>query len=76
VLRPEVSAGTKWAYANHGFAVAGQLIQDLSGVPLPKYMRGPLFDALAMGSSDYVRSDRVAGAVAAPATSRKTSPQA
>jgi hypothetical protein len=39
-------------------------------------MRGPLFDALAMGSSDYVRSDRVAGAVAAPATSRKTSPQA
>jgi CubicO group peptidase (beta-lactamase class C family) len=64
VLRAEINAGTKWAYANHGFAVAAQLIQDLSGVPLPRYMREHLFDPLGMGSSDYVRSDRVAGAVA------------
>lgn len=64
VLRPEVAAGTKWAYANHGFAVAGQLVQDLSGVPLPEYMRERLFDRLGMASSDYVRSDRVAGTVA------------
>jgi CubicO group peptidase (beta-lactamase class C family) len=64
VLRSEVAAGTKWAYANHGYAVAGQLIQDLSGVPLPEHMRGQLFDPLGMTSSDYVRSDRVAGPAA------------
>lgn len=43
-LRPEVPAGTKWAYANHGFAVAGQLVQDISGTPLPEYMRERVFD--------------------------------
>ncbi len=64
-LRPEVSAGTKWAYANHGFAVIGQLVQEISGVPLPDYMREHLFDPLAMGSSDYVRSGRIDGATAA-----------
>jgi CubicO group peptidase (beta-lactamase class C family) len=64
VLQAEVAAGTKWAYANHGFAVAGQLIQDLSGVSLPQYMGAQLFDPLGMTSSDYLRSDRVAGPAA------------
>jgi CubicO group peptidase (beta-lactamase class C family) len=34
-LQTEVPAGTKWAYANHGFAVLGQLIGEISRSPLP-----------------------------------------
>jgi CubicO group peptidase (beta-lactamase class C family) len=63
-LRPEVPAGTKWAYANHGFAVVGQLVQDISGTPLPEYMRDRVFDPLEIMRTDYLRTDRVAGDVA------------
>jgi CubicO group peptidase (beta-lactamase class C family) len=62
-LRPEIPAGGKWAYANHGFAVAGQLVQDISGVPLPEYLRDRVFDPLGMSRTDYLRTDRVAGDV-------------
>jgi CubicO group peptidase (beta-lactamase class C family) len=64
-LRPEVPAGTKWAYANHGFAVAGQLVQDISGIPLPGYMRERVFGPLGMARTGYLRTDRVAGDAAA-----------
>ena len=64
-LRPEVAAGTKWAYANHGFAVLGQLVEDISGDPFASYMRDHVFDRLGMASTDYLRSERVAGKVAA-----------
>ncbi len=55
-LRPEVKAGTKWAYANHGFAVLGQLVEDISGVPLPEYMRENVFRPLGMTSTGYLRT--------------------
>ena len=71
VLRPEVPAGTKWAYANHGFAVAGQLLQDISGVPLPEYMREHVLDPLRMARTDYLRSDRVTEAAATGYRRRK-----
>ncbi|MBO0729459.1 MAG: beta-lactamase family protein, partial [Acidimicrobiaceae bacterium] len=63
-LRPEVAAGTKWAYANHGFAVVGQLVEDIAGRPLADYMREHVFDRLGMASTDYQRSERVASAMA------------
>jgi CubicO group peptidase (beta-lactamase class C family) len=64
VLRTHVPAGTKWAYANHGFAVIGQLVQDISGIALPQYMRENVFDPLRMTSTDYLRSHRTARASA------------
>ncbi len=63
-LRPEVAVDTKWAYANHGFAVVGQLVEDIAGRPLADYMREHLFDRLGMASTDYERTDRVAAAMA------------
>jgi CubicO group peptidase (beta-lactamase class C family) len=63
-LRPEVPAGRKWAYANHGFAVAGQLVQNISGTYLPDYMREHVFDPLRMTRTSYLRSDGGAGDVA------------
>jgi CubicO group peptidase (beta-lactamase class C family) len=63
-LRAEVAAGSKWAYANHGFVVIGQLVEDISGRPFSDYMREEVFDRLGMASTDYQRTDRVAGSMA------------
>ena len=57
-LRTEVTAGAKWAYANHGFAVLGQLVEDISGRPFADYMREHVLQPLGMEHSDYVRSER------------------
>lgn len=58
-LIPELYPGVKWAYANHGFATLGQLIEDISGVPFETYMRERLFEPLGMRVTDFVRTDVV-----------------
>jgi len=55
-LRVEVEPGTKWAYANHGFATLGQLVEDVSGEPFASYMREHIFGPLGMGSTDFTRT--------------------
>jgi CubicO group peptidase (beta-lactamase class C family) len=59
VLRAEVAPGTKWAYANHGFAALGQLVEDVSGEPFAERMRTRLFEPLGMHGTDFLRSERV-----------------
>jgi CubicO group peptidase (beta-lactamase class C family) len=63
-LRTEVAAGSKWAYANHGFAVLGQLVQDISGRPFAEYMREHILEPLGMRQSDYLRTERVSQTLA------------
>lgn len=58
-LRVDVEPGTKWAYSNHGYATLGQVVEDVSGVPLDRYVRERVFEPLGMHSSDLVRSGRV-----------------
>ena len=58
-LRVDVEPGTKWAYCNHGFATLGQIVEDVSGLPLERYLRERVFAPLGMESSDLVRSERV-----------------
>ena len=58
-LRVEVEPGSKWAYANHGFAVLGQLVEDVSGEPFGAYMRANVFEPLGMRSTDFVRSGSI-----------------
>jgi CubicO group peptidase (beta-lactamase class C family) len=58
-LRIEVEPGTKWAYANHGFATLGQLVEDVSGEPFASYMRGHIFGPLGMDSTDFARTDPI-----------------
>ena len=55
----EVEPGTKWAYSNHGFAALGQIVEDVSGQPLDRYLRNHIFDLLGMEHTDLVRSERV-----------------
>lgn len=57
-LRPETVAGAKWAYANHGFAVLGQVVEDVSGEAFARYMHEHLFEPLRMNSTEYLRTDR------------------
>ena len=63
-LRTEVAAGSKWAYANHGFAVLGQLVEDISGRPFADYMREQVLRPLGMKQAAYVRTDAVAETLA------------
>jgi CubicO group peptidase (beta-lactamase class C family) len=58
-LHPDVYPETKWAYANHAFAVLGQLVEDVSGQPFPEYMIQHVFEPLGMTHTDYLRSERV-----------------
>jgi CubicO group peptidase (beta-lactamase class C family) len=58
-LHVDVEPGTRWAYSNHGFATLGQIVEDVSGLPLDRYFHERLFDPLGMGSSDLVLSERL-----------------
>jgi CubicO group peptidase (beta-lactamase class C family) len=57
-FRAEVPAGSKWAYANHGFVLLGQLVEDIGGVPLSRCMHDCLFTPLGMTHSGYQRTER------------------
>jgi CubicO group peptidase (beta-lactamase class C family) len=59
-VRIDVEPGTKWAYSNPGFATLGQVVEDVSGVPLDRYLREYLFRPVGLASSDLTRSQRVA----------------
>ncbi len=58
-LPVEVEPGTKWVYSNHGFAVLGQIVEDVSGQSLDRYLRDHIFEPLEMEHTDLIRSGRV-----------------
>ena len=58
-LPVEVEPGTKWVYSNHGFAALGQIVEDVTGQPLDRYLRERIFDPLGMEHTDLIRSERV-----------------
>ncbi len=64
VLRAELAPGPKWAYANHGFAALGQLVEDVSGEPFAERMRSRIFEPLGMEHTDFLRSERVSDRLA------------
>jgi CubicO group peptidase (beta-lactamase class C family) len=55
----EIEPGTKWVYSNHGFAALGQIVEDVSGEPLDRYLRNRIFDPMGMEHTDLIRSERV-----------------
>jgi CubicO group peptidase (beta-lactamase class C family) len=65
-LPVEVEPGTKWMYTNHGFAVLGQIVEDVTGQPLDRYLRDHVFGPLGMEHTDLsgperLRSQRATG---------------
>jgi CubicO group peptidase (beta-lactamase class C family) len=63
-LKIVVEPGTTFAYTNHGFAALGQIVEDVSGLPLDRYLREHVFDPLGMVDTDLVRSTGVAARLA------------
>ena len=58
-LHSAAEPGTAFAYCNHGFATLGQMVEDVSGLPLDRYLRDHVFDPMGMADTDLARSDRI-----------------
>jgi CubicO group peptidase (beta-lactamase class C family) len=50
-LRVVAEPGTRFAYCNHGFATLGQIVEDVSGMPLQRYFREWIFEPLGTPTS-------------------------
>jgi len=51
-LTVDVPPGTKWAYANLGFALLGEIVSRIEGVAIGEVLRRRIFAPLGMHSSD------------------------
>jgi CubicO group peptidase (beta-lactamase class C family) len=51
-LRIQAEPGTRWTYSNHGFATLGQIVADVSGIPLTQFLRANVFEPLGMTDTD------------------------
>lgn len=58
-LRIGAEPGTRFTYTNHGPATLGQIVEDVSGAPLARYLREHIFEPLGMVDSDLTRSEWV-----------------
>jgi CubicO group peptidase (beta-lactamase class C family) len=74
-LRAVVEPGMAFAYSNHGFATLGQIVEDVSGLPLDRYLREHIFDPLGMDMSDLRRSPRVVRRLATGYAVRRRGPE-
>ncbi|GAA2216196.1 hypothetical protein GCM10009850_116650 [Nonomuraea monospora] len=63
-LRLAAEPGTVFTYTDHGFATLGQIVEDVSGQPLHRYLREHVFTPLGMDDTDLVRSARIASRLA------------
>ena len=52
-VRVEAIPGTRYQYSGGGYVVAQQLLSDVTGVPLPKFMRDTVLTPLGMSRSTY-----------------------
>ncbi len=58
-LRIDAEPGTRFMYTDHGFATLGQIVEDVSGKSLDRYLREHLFEPLGMADTSLVRSERI-----------------
>ncbi|HUZ12115.1 MAG TPA: serine hydrolase domain-containing protein [Caulobacteraceae bacterium] len=53
-LTLEAPPGTKWSYANLGFALVGEIVARLEGAPIAEVVRRRVFEPLGMANSDLL----------------------
>jgi CubicO group peptidase (beta-lactamase class C family) len=75
-LRLIAEPGTRFTYTDHGFATAGQIVEDVSGEPLDGYFREHIFEPLGMTNTDLLRSETVTSHLATGYTLRTHGPKA
>jgi CubicO group peptidase (beta-lactamase class C family) len=56
--------GSRFVYQNHGPSTLGQLIADVSGEPLARYLREHVFRPLGMTSTELVRCGNITSRLA------------
>jgi CubicO group peptidase (beta-lactamase class C family) len=64
-LRLRAAPGTRFVYGNHGPASLGQLVEDVTGDTLARYLRDHVFEPLGMDDTDLGRTERTASRLAA-----------
>ena len=75
-VRVEADPGTRFRYTDHGFAALGQIVEDLTGEPLDRYLRERVFAPLGMGDTSLVRSERIRHRLATGYVVRSGGPRA
>jgi CubicO group peptidase (beta-lactamase class C family) len=63
-LEVVVAPGSAFAYSNHGFATLGQIVEDVSGIQLHRYLTERIFGPLGMVDTNIVRTERIAARLA------------
>ncbi len=63
-IRLAAEPGTRFTYSDDGFATLGQIVEDVSGMPFDRYLRGRIFEPLGMADTDLLRSNRVKAGLA------------
>ena len=58
-LRLDAEPGTMFRYGDHGPATLGQIVEDVSGTSLNRYLREHVFEPLGMADTTLVRSEVV-----------------
>jgi CubicO group peptidase (beta-lactamase class C family) len=75
-LRLDAEPGARFTYTDHNFATLGQLVEDVSGKPIDRYLREHIFDPLGMADTDLLRSERVRSHLATGYTLGSKGPKA
>lgn len=75
-LRLDAEPGTVWAYTDHGIAAVGQIVEDVTGVPLHRYLSEHVFAPLGMTDSDLLRAERLQSRLATGYTLTRSGPRA
>lgn len=57
--KPVFPAGERFAYSNSGMVLLGAVIEKVSGVPYPAYLRQRIFEPLGMRHSGIVQEDEI-----------------
>ena len=58
-LRVAVEPGTSFIYGDHSFAALGQIVEDVAGTPLHRYLRDHIFEPLGMADTSLLRPEGV-----------------
>ena len=58
-VRLDTEPGSRFRYTDHGPTAVGQIVEDVTGQPLDRYLREHVFTPLGMTSTDLLRSDVV-----------------
>lgn len=75
-LNLKAEPGTRFTYTDHNFATVGQIVEDVSGIPLDRYFRERIFAPLGMTDTDLLRSEHVESRLATGYTIGPRGPKA